>query len=89
MPLSVRLTYCSYLANRLSEEDLKDYKMLVATLSRRFASAAGEADVHLQIGQRCQQATETLDGFVDALVDLTNRAYPGGRNCAVQRYVLA
>ncbi len=61
---------------RLSEEDVKDYKKLVAALTRRFASAAGEAELRFQLGQRCQQATETLDEFADALVDLTNRAYP-------------
>lgn len=61
---------------RLSEEDAKDYKKLVAALTRRFAPAAGEAELRFQLGQRCQRATETLDEFADALIDLTNRAYP-------------
>ena len=60
----------------LSDEEKTDYKKLIAALSRRFASVAGEAELRFQLGQRCQQTSETLDDFVDALIDLTNRAYP-------------
>lgn len=60
----------------LSEEDAKDYKKLVAALTRRFAAATGEAELRFQLGQRCQRVTETLDEFADALIDLTSRAYP-------------
>ena len=60
----------------LSDEEKTDYKKLIAALSRRFASVAGEAELRFQLGQRCQQTSETLDDFADALIDLTNRAYP-------------
>ncbi len=61
---------------QLSDEDTKDYKKLVTALTRRFAPLEGEAELRYRLGQRCQLAAESLDVFADALVDLTNRAYP-------------
>ena len=54
----------------------QDYKQLVEALSRRFASTTGEPALRFQLGQRHQEAAETLDEFADALLDLANRAYP-------------
>ncbi len=59
-----------------SEEDGKDYKKLVTALKQRFAPIEGEVELHYRLGQRRQLAPESLDNFTDALVDLTNRAYP-------------
>ena len=53
-----------------------DYKQLVAALSRRFAPTTGEPALRLQLGQRRQESTETLDEFADAVLHLANRAYP-------------
>ena len=49
---------------------------MVEALSRRFASTTGEPALRFQLGQRHQEAAETLDEFADALLDLANRAYP-------------
>ncbi len=61
---------------QLSAAEVADYKRLVEALSLRFASTAGEAELRFQLSQRCQLPAETLDQFADALIDLTNRAYP-------------
>ena len=53
-----------------------DYKQLVAALSGRFAPTTGEPALRLQLGQRRQKSTETLDEFADAVLHLANRAYP-------------
>ena len=60
----------------LTEAVRADYKQLVEALSRRFASTTGEPALRFQLGQRHQEAAETLDEFADALLDLANRAYP-------------
>ena len=39
-------------------------------------STTGEPALRFQLGQRYQEAAETLDEFADALLDLANRAYP-------------
>ena len=57
----------------LTEAVRADYKHLVEALSRRFASTTGEPALCFQLGQRHQEAAETLDEFADALLDL---AYP-------------
>ena len=60
----------------LPEETVKDYKQLVDALKKRFAPGAGQQELRFLLGQRVQEAGETLDGFADALIHLANRAYP-------------
>ena len=60
----------------LTEEQVRDYKQLVGALKKRFAPTTGEAELRFQFGQRCQKPSESFDEFVDAIVDLVNRAYP-------------
>ena len=60
----------------LTEAVRADYKQLFEALSRRFASTTGEPALRFQLGQRYQEAAETLDEFANALLDLANRAYP-------------
>ena len=43
----------------LSHEEKTDYKKFIAALFRRFASVAGEAELRFQLGQRCQQTSDT------------------------------
>ncbi len=60
----------------LSPEVTADYKLLTEALRKRFAPEKGEAELRFQLGQRVQQASETLDEFADAVLDLASRAYP-------------
>ena len=60
----------------LEEETAKDYKQLVEALRKRFAPCAGQQELRFLLGQRVQEAEETLDAFADALIHLANRAYP-------------
>ena len=60
----------------LTEEQVRDYKQLVGALKKRFAPTTSEAELRFQFGQRCQKPSESFDEFVDAIVDLVNRAYP-------------
>ena len=60
----------------LTEGQVRDYKQLVGALAKRFAPTTGEAELRFQFGQRCQKPSESFDDFVDAIVDLVNRAYP-------------
>ncbi len=60
----------------LTREQSADYKELVGALTKRFSPDAGEPELRFKLGKRNQQATETLDEFADALLDLANRAYP-------------
>lgn len=53
----------------LPEETVKDYKQLVDALKeKRFAPGAGQQELRFLLGQRLQEAGETLDGFADALI---------------------
>ena len=60
----------------LEEATAKDYKQLVEALRKRFAPCAGQQELRFLLGQRVQEAEETLDAFADALIHLANRAYP-------------
>jgi len=60
----------------LDDATVKDYKQLVEALLKRFAPCAGQQELRFLLGQRVQEAEETLDGFADALIHLANRAYP-------------
>ena len=52
-----------------------DYKQLVETLPT-ICLCYRRAPLRFQLGQRHQEAAETLDMFADALLDLANPAYP-------------
>ena len=60
----------------LDVEVAKDFKQLSEALLKRFAPAAGQQELRFLLGQRQQEAGETLDDFADALIHLANRSYP-------------
>ena len=61
----------------LGEEITTDYKQLTEALSKRFSPATGQQELRWQLGERVQEADESLDAFADALIHLANRSYPG------------
>ena len=60
----------------LAEDTSQDYKLLIQALSKRFSPCTGQQELRWLLGQRMQEAEETLDAFADALIHLANRAYP-------------
>ena len=60
----------------LNGEVVRDFKQLSEALSTRFAPTTGQQELRFLLGQRWQEAGETLDDFADALIHLANRSYP-------------
>ena len=55
---------------------MRDFKQLTTALSKRFAPSTGQQELRFLLGQRQQEAGETLDDFADALIHLANQSYP-------------
>ena len=60
----------------LDEGVVRDFKQLTTALSKRFAPSTGQQELRFLLGQRQQEAGETLDDFADALIHLANQSYP-------------
>ena len=60
----------------LDEGVVRDFKQLTKALSKRFAPSTGQQELRFLLGQRQQEAGETLDDFADALIHLANQSYP-------------
>lgn len=60
----------------LDESVVRDFKQLTKALSKRFAPSTGQPELRFLLGQRQQEAGETLDDFADALIHLANQSYP-------------
>ena len=55
---------------------IADYKLLVNALRKRFSASTSQQELRWLFGQRLQGAEESIDVFADALIHLSNRAYP-------------
>ena len=60
----------------MDEDVVRDFKQLTEALSKRFAPSTGQQELRFLLGQRQQEAGETLDDFADALIHLANQSYP-------------
>ena len=54
----------------------KDYKRLADALSERLSLSTGQQEWWWQLGQRVQEAEESLDTFADTLIHLANSGHP-------------
>ena len=74
--LSLLDSHAFNIAQNLSERERADYRRLVAQLTQKFDSPAGELGNQIRLNNRPQLINESLIDYLDALSQLAQRKQP-------------